>query len=99
MIQDATLYEIVDFLTPSAQNVVHMTCESVACRVGPPEKNKKAPLNPNLSDRTLFLFLEDYMRRLEGPIVIQVWARCLSLAKDVTGNATAYKQQLFPVLR
>ncbi|EJD54553.1 hypothetical protein AURDEDRAFT_156337 [Auricularia subglabra TFB-10046 SS5] len=96
---EATLYEIIDFLTPSAQNVVHMTCESIACRAGPVDKNKKVPLNPNLSDKTLFLFLEEYMRRLEGPIVIQVWARCLSLAKDVTGNATAYKQQIFPVLR
>lgn len=45
------------------------------------------------------MFLEDYMRRLEGPIVIQVWARCLALAKEVSGNSTLYKQQLFPLLR
>jgi len=98
-LQEGTLFEIVDFLTPSAQNVVHMTCESIAVRITPSDKSKKAPLNPSLSEAALFTFLEDYLRRLEGPIVIQVWGRCLSLAKDICNNTTLYKQQLYPMLR
>ncbi|KAH7100146.1 Dopey, N-terminal-domain-containing protein [Auriculariales sp. MPI-PUGE-AT-0066] len=94
-----TLFEVVDFLTQSAQNVVHMTCESIGTRIGPPEKNKKTPPNQNLTDAALFTFLEEYLRRLEGPIVIQVWGRCLSLAKDICSNAAVYKQQLYPMLR
>lgn len=32
---------------------------------------------------TLFDFLEQYMKRLEGPLALQVWNRFLQLAKDL----------------
>lgn len=42
-------FEIVDILVANAQNAVHMTCESIWCRItGVPEKNKKQAINPNL---------------------------------------------------
>jgi len=51
------------------------------------------------SDAVLFNFLEEYFKRLEGPIASQVWARYISLVKEVTSNVHAYKLQVFPVLR
>ena len=43
-------FDIVDFLTASAQNVVHMVCESIAWRVSPSagERSRKQVLNPEL---------------------------------------------------
>ena len=53
----------------------------------------------NRTDAILFNFLEEYLSRLEGPIAVQVWPRCMALAKDVAGNIYGYKLQLFPMLR
>ena len=51
------------------------------------------------TDYVLFLFMEDYLSRLEGPIATQVWNRFVSLAKDVAANVYTYKMQVFPTLR
>lgn len=80
-----------------------------------PERSRKIALNPNLcvqskckplvltffpsSDTAIFTFLEEYLRRLEGPIAIQVWNRYLVLAKEIASNVHGYKRQVFPCLR
>ncbi|EJU02805.1 hypothetical protein DACRYDRAFT_94483 [Dacryopinax primogenitus] len=93
-------FEMVDSLTSSAQTVVHMVCESALARTPvQADRPKKYAMNPYLSDATLLAFLEEYFSKLEGPIAVQVWARTLSLAKDVTTNMHGYRQQVFPVLR
>jgi len=51
------------------------------------------------SEGVLFSFLEGYLCRLEGPLAVQVWGRCVALAKEVTSNVTAYRMQLYPTLR
>jgi hypothetical protein len=51
------------------------------------------------TDIVLFRFLEQYLRRLEGPLALQVWGRFIQLAKDVIGNARDLKMQTFPTLR
>jgi protein dopey len=51
------------------------------------------------TDGVIFSFLEEYLSRLEGPLAVQVWGRCIALAKDVTGNVHGYKLQLYPTLR
>ncbi|KAI0323044.1 Dopey, N-terminal-domain-containing protein [Amylostereum chailletii] len=96
----APAFELVDALTASAQNVVHMVCESIGCRMpGLSDKSRKQVVNPNLSDATLFMFLEEYLAQLEGPLAIQVWGRCLQLAKEVLAGVRDFKPQVFPVLK
>lgn len=51
------------------------------------------------SDTVLFEFLEQYLQRLEGPLVIQVWGRYLQLVKEVTGHSRDFKPQIYPALR
>ncbi|THH09322.1 hypothetical protein EW145_g2101 [Phellinidium pouzarii] len=94
-------FDIVDFLTASAQNVVHMVCESISWRISPivGERSRKQVLNPELTDTILFTFLEEYLSKLENPLALQVWTRYLSLAKDVATNVKEYRSQVFPVLR
>ncbi|KAG9047301.1 hypothetical protein FS842_000675 [Serendipita sp. 407] len=93
-------FELVDLLTSSAQTAVHMICESISMRSTPAsEKTRKMAVNPNVTDHVLFLFLEDYLGKLEGPIATQVWGRFISLAKDIAGNVYTYKMQVFPTLR
>lgn len=46
----------------------------------------------------LFKFLEQYLRRLEGPLAVQVWGRFLQLVKDVSGSTRDFKAQNFPAL-
>jgi len=42
-------FEAVDILMANTQNTVHMTCESIWCRIsGISEKSKKQAINPNL---------------------------------------------------
>ncbi|KAK7464504.1 hypothetical protein VKT23_006673 [Stygiomarasmius scandens] len=93
-------FELVDVLTPNAQSVVHMICESISLRMsGSPEKTKKQTINPDLTDATLFRYLERYLQRLEGPLAMQVWGRFLQLTKDVLGSSRDLKPQTFPTLR
>lgn len=47
----------------------------------------------------LFLFLEQYFRRLEGPLALQVWSRFLQLVKDIIGGTKDFKTQHFSALR
>ncbi|KAI5120784.1 hypothetical protein M0805_002411 [Coniferiporia weirii] len=94
-------FDIVDFLTASAQNVVHMVCESISWRVSATagERSRKQVLNPELTDIILFTFLEEYLSKLENPLALQVWTRFLSLAKDVVANVKEFRSQVFPILR
>ncbi|KAG6813245.1 hypothetical protein H0H92_012882 [Tricholoma furcatifolium] len=92
-------FELVDDLVSSAQNAVHMICESISCRIsGVNEKSKKQTFNPNLTEGVLFKFLEDYLRRLEGPIAVQVWSRFLQLIKDIVGSTRDFKAHNFAAL-
>ncbi|KAG6911306.1 hypothetical protein DXG01_002145 [Tephrocybe rancida] len=92
-------FELVDVLVSSAQNAVHMICESISWRIpGLSEKSKKQALNPNLTEGVLFKFLEQYLRQLEGPIAIQVWSRFLQLVKDVVGSSRDFKAHHFAAL-
>lgn len=47
----------------------------------------------------LFDFLEQYLKRLEGPLALQVWPRYLQLAKDLAALLRDFKVQAFPALR
>jgi hypothetical protein len=43
------VFELVDTLTSSAQNLVHMICESIACRLpGLSDKSRRQVINPDL---------------------------------------------------
>ncbi|RDB28675.1 Protein dopey [Hypsizygus marmoreus] len=92
-------FEVVDVLIANAQGVVHMICESISCRIlGASEKAKKQAINPHLTENVLFKFLEQYLRRLEGPLAIQVWGRFLQLIKEIVGSTRDFKSQNFPAL-
>ncbi|KAG5643542.1 hypothetical protein DXG03_000683 [Asterophora parasitica] len=95
----AAAFELLDVLVSSAQNAVHMICESILCRIsGVSEKTRKHSINPNLNEEVLFRFLEQYLRRLEGPIATQVWPRFLQLVKEIVGSTRDFKAQNFPAL-
>lgn len=51
------------------------------------------------SEDVLFVFLEAYLQRLEGPLAIQVWPRFLQLAKEIANSWREYKLQVYPTLR
>ncbi|TRM61588.1 hypothetical protein BD626DRAFT_598473 [Schizophyllum amplum] len=92
--------ELVDVLTASAQNVVSLICDSIASRAtAATDKMRKATSNPGVTDAVLFKFLEQYLQRLEGPLVLQVWGRFVQLVKDITGNSREFKPQHYPALR
>ncbi|KAJ3809392.1 Dopey, N-terminal-domain-containing protein [Lentinula aff. lateritia] len=91
-------FELVDVLVSSAQNVVHMICESISSRMSSSEKRKQS-MNLDLTDGALFKYLEQYLKRLEGPLAIQVWGRFLQLAKEIAGSTRDFKPQTFPTLR
>ncbi|KAF8753997.1 Dopey, N-terminal [Rhizoctonia solani] len=55
--------------------------------------------NATLSDITLFRFMQEYLAKLEGPVVNQVWTRLMSLLKDITANVPAHRSQVFPALK
>ncbi len=50
-------------------------------------------------DMTLFDFLEQYLKRLEGPLALQVWNRFLQLAKDLLVSLRDFKPQAFAALK
>ncbi|PPQ99509.1 hypothetical protein CVT24_005299 [Panaeolus cyanescens] len=93
-------FELVDILVANAQNAVHMICESIGFRIfGSSERSRKQAINPNLTDAILFKFLEEYFRRLEGPLVIQVWSRYTQLVKEVITTSKEFKPHNFSALR
>ncbi|KAG6841563.1 hypothetical protein C0991_009598 [Blastosporella zonata] len=91
-------FELIDVLVSSAQNAVHMICESISARITGFSEKRKQSINPNLTDSVLFKFLEQYLRRLEGPIAIQVWGRFLQLIKDIVGSTRDFKAHNFAAL-
>lgn len=95
-------FEIVDLLAASAQTVVHMLCESISSRLSNNlgDRGRRPSLNnPSLTDAVLFKFLQEYLAKLEGPIVNQVWSRFMSLLKDITTNIQTHRTQVFPALQ
>ena len=48
---------------------------------------------------TLFEFLEQYMKRLEGPLALQVWNRFLQLVKDLLLTLRDFRPQAFAALK
>ncbi|KAF9270860.1 hypothetical protein L218DRAFT_952937 [Marasmius fiardii PR-910] len=92
-------FELIDVLIASAQNAVHMICESISLRTVGSSERKRQTINPDLNDLALFKFLEQYIRRLEGPLAIQVWGRFYQLAKDIVGSTKELKPLTFPTLR
>ncbi|KIY73422.1 hypothetical protein CYLTODRAFT_365976 [Cylindrobasidium torrendii FP15055 ss-10] len=98
-VSSTSAFDLTDVLISSAQNAVHMMCESIASRVPGMERTKRQAMNPDLSDPALFKFLEQYLGRLEGPIALQVWNRFLQLTKDVMGAGREFKPQQYAALR
>lgn len=43
--------------------------------------------------------MQEYLAKLEGPIVNQVWGRLVSLLKDIMANIPAHRLQVFPALK
>ncbi|KAF8684488.1 Dopey, N-terminal [Rhizoctonia solani] len=92
----------VDLLAASAQTVIHMLCESISMRstTSLGDRGRRATMsNATLSDITLFRFMQEYLAKLEGPVVNQVWTRLMSLLKDITANVPAHRSQVFPALK
>ncbi|KAI8981167.1 Dopey, N-terminal-domain-containing protein [Trametes punicea] len=99
-VEMSAAYDLVDILTASAQNAVHMLCESISSRTpGLLERMKKSAVLPYLADMTLFDFLEQYMKRLEGPVALQVWNRFLQLVKDLLASLREFRPQAFAALK
>ncbi|TFY63318.1 hypothetical protein EVJ58_g3324 [Rhodofomes roseus] len=95
-----TAFDVVDVLASSAQTVVRMTCESIAVRTpGMPDRSRKPAVATSLTDLMLYDFLEQYLRRLEGPLVVQVWPRFVQLSKDLLASLREFKMQAFPAFR
>ncbi|KZT72967.1 hypothetical protein DAEQUDRAFT_808918 [Daedalea quercina L-15889] len=96
----STAFDIVDVLASSAQTVVRMTCESIAVRTpGMPDRSRKPAVASTLTDLVFYDFLEQYLRRLEGPLVVQVWPRFTQLAKDLLASMREFKIQAFSAFR
>jgi hypothetical protein len=53
----------------------------------------------NSPEWSLFLFLEQYLQRLEGPLISQVWPRFMQLAKEMAAGAREAKLQAYATLR
>lgn len=51
------------------------------------------------SDAVLFKFMEQYMKRLDAPLALQVWPRFLQLVKDIIATTKDFKVQAFYALR
>lgn len=51
------------------------------------------------TDATLFKFLEQYLRRLEGPLAVQVWGRYIQLVKELLSTSRDFKVHQFMALR
>ncbi|KAJ1302793.1 hypothetical protein OPQ81_003100 [Rhizoctonia solani] len=100
---DMTLrtFEIVDILAASAQTVIHMLCESISMRtINLGDRGRRGSVgNAALPDSILFRFMQEYLTKLESPIVNQVWGRLMSLLKDITANVQAHRSQVFPALK
>ncbi|KAG2138725.1 Dopey, N-terminal-domain-containing protein [Suillus bovinus] len=97
--QPATgIFGLVDVLIASAQNAVHMICDSISIRISNTSERSRKPANANLSDIVLFNFLERYFQRLEGPLALQVWSRFMQLAKDLASSRD-FKVQVFLALK
>ncbi|KAF8913192.1 Dopey, N-terminal-domain-containing protein [Gymnopilus junonius] len=76
-------FELMDVLVLTAQNAVHMICESITARtLAISEKGRKQALNPNLTDATLFKFLEQYLR---------LWGRYIQLVKELLSTSEISK--------
>ncbi|KAG9123031.1 hypothetical protein FRC07_000333 [Ceratobasidium sp. 392] len=88
-------FEIVDLLAASAQTVVHMICENISARL--PSNLGDRGRRPSTQSSTLFL--QEYLAKLEGPIINQVWGRFMSLLKDVAANVQTHRAQVFPALQ
>ncbi|EMD42316.1 hypothetical protein CERSUDRAFT_102665 [Gelatoporia subvermispora B] len=98
--EDPAIFELVDVLTPSAQDVVQMICDAIYNRSpGLTDRSKKVVVVSSLSDISLFSFLEHYMKRLEGPLAVQVWGRFMQLAKDLVTSMRDFRMQAFSALR
>ncbi|GJE86225.1 Dopey, N-terminal-domain-containing protein [Phanerochaete sordida] len=97
---DSASFELVDVLTSSAQTVVHMLCETIQVRIpGMTDRPRRHTVCPTTSDVMLFEFLEQYLGRLEGPLAVQVWGRCLQFFKDLLATFREFKLQVFHGLR
>ncbi|OCH88751.1 hypothetical protein OBBRIDRAFT_64803 [Obba rivulosa] len=98
--EGSAIFELVDVLTSSAQDVVQMICDAILNRSpGLVDRGKKQALVSSLSDMSLFSFLEYYMKRLEGPLAVQVWGRIMQLAKDLATSMREFRVQAFATLR
>ncbi|KAH6916730.1 Dopey, N-terminal-domain-containing protein [Coprinopsis sp. MPI-PUGE-AT-0042] len=90
-------FELIDVLVATAQNAVHMVCESIASRIS--LAARKASNAPGLTDVALFQFLEQYLSKLEGPVAVQVWPRVLQLVRDLTTGSREFKVHHFHALK
>lgn len=51
------------------------------------------------TDAIVFKFLEEYLRRLENPLAVQVWSRYIQLVKDILAASKDFKTSNFYALR
>ncbi|KAG8219398.1 Dopey, N-terminal-domain-containing protein [Butyriboletus roseoflavus] len=96
---EISAFELVDILIASAHSAVHMICESITIRSSSGSERSRRYMNPDVSDVTLFKFLEQYLSRLEGPLALQVWGRFMQLAKDIASNIREFRMQVYLTLR
>ncbi|MCO5589740.1 hypothetical protein L7F22_043708 [Adiantum nelumboides] len=106
-------FDILTFLAPSAQIVVTFLCDVISTRTSSTSSAEKpvsgnalnqnastrSMSSPGLPDSILLSFLEAYLLRLDSEATIQVWPVVSIFVKDILGNTTQHKAQIFPTLR
>lgn len=106
-------FDILTFLAPSAQIVVTFLCDVISTRTSSTTSAEKpisgnalnqsassrSMSSPGLPDSILLSFLEAYLARLDSEATVQVWPVVSIFVKDILGNTTQHKAQIFPTLR
>ncbi|KAL0242321.1 hypothetical protein I308_105950 [Cryptococcus tetragattii IND107] len=80
-VSDVAIFDCVDTLTPSAQNVVELVCDLVSGKSGKAVSDYRA-------DPSYLAFLEAYVSRLEAPIAVQVWSTLFGFARELVSITT-----------
>ncbi|KIR58136.1 hypothetical protein I314_06101 [Cryptococcus bacillisporus CA1873] len=80
-VSDVAIFDCVDTLTPSAQNVVELVCDLVSGKSGKAFSDYRA-------DPSYLAFLEAYVSRLEAPIAVQVWSTLFGFARELVSTTT-----------
>ncbi|GAA5872796.1 hypothetical protein JCM8547_005705, partial [Rhodosporidiobolus lusitaniae] len=88
------LFSVLQVLAPSPQTVFSAICEKLS-----PKQVLKHKSPHAATDAVAFDFLEEYSRRLESAMAVQVWSTFLSFSREVLSNSSVNRVTVFPTLR